>query len=315
METKVLQPTEAALAEAAELLRAGQLVAFPTETVYGLGADALNADAVRAIFAAKGRPADNPLIVHIWDRSQLDALCEPTETALQLMDRFWPGPLTVLCRKKQAVPEVVTAGLDTVGMRMPSHPVARAMLKAAGVPVAAPSANLSTRPSPTTAAHVLEDMDGRIPLILDGGACEVGVESTVIDVSGPEPRVLRPGGVTPEMIEAVFECAYVTGAAAAASRNPDTIKRTDASDRVKETIDRENTWLVQTPQIFKADIYRAASYLGERDHVTATDDCALCERLGFPVHLVDCGPTNMKITYPADVVIAEAILKSREAVT
>lgn len=121
--------------------------------------------------------------------------------------------------------------------------------------------------------------------------------------------------VTPEMIEAVFECAYVTGAAAAASRNPDTIKRTDASDRVKETIDRENTWLVQTPQIFKADIYRAASYLGERDHVTATDDCALCERLGFPVHLVDCGPTNMKITYPADVVIAEAILKSREAVT
>ncbi len=200
METKVLQPTEAALAEAAELLRTGQLVAFPTETVYGLGADALNADAVRAIFAAKGRPADNPLIVHIWDRSQLDALCEPTETALRLMDRFWPGPLTVLCRKKQAVPEVVTAGLDTVGMRMPSHPVARAMLKAAGVPVAAPSANLSTRPSPTTAAHVLEDMDGRIPLILDGGACDFGVESTVLDASGPVPVILRPGAVTREMV-------------------------------------------------------------------------------------------------------------------
>ena len=119
--------------------------------------------------------------------------------------------------------------------------------------------------------------------------------------------------VTPEMIEAVFEAAYVTGAAAAASRNPDTIKRTDGSDRVTETVDRENTWLVQTPQIFRADIYRAAAYMAERDAVTATDDCALCERLGFPVRLVDCGPTNIKITYPADVVIAEAILQSREA--
>ncbi|MBQ3708764.1 MAG: 2-C-methyl-D-erythritol 4-phosphate cytidylyltransferase [Clostridia bacterium] len=121
--------------------------------------------------------------------------------------------------------------------------------------------------------------------------------------------------ITPEMIEAVFECAYVSSAAAAASRNPDTIKRTDGNDLVKETIDRENTWLVQTPQIFKADIYRAAAYMGERDAVTATDDCALCERLGFPVRLVDCGPTNIKITYPDDVVIAEAILKSREAAT
>ena len=200
METRVLQPTRKALAEAAELLRAGQLVAFPTETVYGLGADALNADAVKAIFAAKGRPADNPLIVHIWDRSQLEALCEPTETALRLMDRFWPGPLTVLCRKKTAVPEVVTAGLDTVGMRMPSHPVARKMLKTANVPVAAPSANLSTRPSPTTAQHVLEDMDGRIPLILDGGPCDYGVESTVLDASGPVPVILRPGAVTREMV-------------------------------------------------------------------------------------------------------------------
>ncbi|MCR5683559.1 MAG: 2-C-methyl-D-erythritol 4-phosphate cytidylyltransferase [Clostridiales bacterium] len=119
--------------------------------------------------------------------------------------------------------------------------------------------------------------------------------------------------VTPEMIEAVFEGAYVTGAAAAASRNPDTIKRTDGTDLVKETVDRENTWLVQTPQIFKAEIYRAASYLAQRDSVTATDDCALCERLGFPVRLVDCGPTNIKITYPADIVMAEAILRAREA--
>ncbi len=200
METKVLQPTPEALREAGELLRRGELVAFPTETVYGLGADALNADAVRSIFAAKNRPADNPLIVHIWDKAQLDDLCEPTETALRLMERFWPGPLTVLCRKKGAVPEVVTAGLGTVGMRMPSHPVARAMLREANVPVAAPSANLSTRPSPTTTAHVLEDMKGRIPLILDGGACDFGVESTVLDASGPVPVILRPGAVTREMV-------------------------------------------------------------------------------------------------------------------
>jgi len=207
METRVLQPTPEALKEAGELLRRGELVAFPTETVYGLGADALNADAVRNIFAAKNRPADNPLIVHIWDQSQLDGLCEPTETALRLMERFWPGPLTVLCRRKAAVPDVVTAGLGTVGMRMPSHPVARDMLKAANVPVAAPSANLSTRPSPTTALHVLEDMNGRIPLILDGGACDFGVESTVLDASGPVPVILRPGAVTREMVaELVGAC-------------------------------------------------------------------------------------------------------------
>ncbi len=207
IKTRVLQPTAEALREAAELLKRGELVAFPTETVYGLGADALNADAVRSIFAAKNRPADNPLIVHIWDKSQLDALCEPTETALKLMDAFWPGPLTVLCRRKPTVPDVVTAGLDTVGMRMPSHPVAREMLRVSGVPVAAPSANLSTRPSPTTAAHVLEDMDGRIPLILDGGACDFGVESTVLDASGPVPVILRPGAVTREMVaELVGAC-------------------------------------------------------------------------------------------------------------
>ena len=207
MKTRVLKPTPEALEEAGELLRRGELVAFPTETVYGLGADALNPEAVLRIFAAKNRPADNPLIVHIWDRSQLSDLCEPTETALRLMDRFWPGPLTVLCRKKEKVPDVVTAGLDTVGMRMPSHPVARDMLRVAGVPVAAPSANLSTRPSPTAAAHVLEDMDGRIPLILDGGACDFGVESTVLDASGEVPVILRPGAVTREMVaELVGAC-------------------------------------------------------------------------------------------------------------
>ena len=209
MNTKVLAPTPEALREASELLRHGALVAFPTETVYGLGADALNAEAVLRIFEAKNRPADNPLIVHIWDKSQLDGLCVPNETALRLMDAFWPGPLTLLCPKKPAVPDVVTAGLPTVGMRMPSHPVAQAMLRVSGVPVAAPSANRSTRPSPTTAQHVLEDMDGRIPLILDGGPCDFGVESTVLDVSGKVPVIFRPGAVTKEMVAGVVGACEV----------------------------------------------------------------------------------------------------------
>ena len=209
MNTRILEPTAQALEEAGTVLRAGGLVAFPTETVYGLGADALNARAVLDIFAAKNRPADNPLIVHIWEMAQLEPLCEPTRMARRLMEAFWPGPLTVLCRKKPAVPDEVTAGLPTVGMRMPSHPVARAMLRAARVPVAAPSANLSTRPSPTTAQHVYEDMNGRIPLIIDGGPCEYGVESTVLDASGDVPVILRPGAVTREMVRSLVGACEV----------------------------------------------------------------------------------------------------------
>ena len=205
METKVCLPDEQALALASDLLRQGALVGFPTETVYGLGADALNPIAVRSIFEAKGRPADNPLIVHIWNRSQLNDLCEIPEKAEILMDAFWPGPLTMLFPRKPAVHDVVTAGLPTVAVRMPSHPVAAALLRISGVPVAAPSANRSGKPSPTTAAHVFEDMNGRIPLILDGGACDVGVESTVLDVCHGQPIILRPGGITREMLESVLK--------------------------------------------------------------------------------------------------------------
>ncbi len=201
MQTQILPATAQALDEASRLLRAGGLVAFPTETVYGLGANALDEDAVRAIFAAKGRPADNPLIVHIHDEAQLDALCEVPALARPLMRAFWPGPLTILMPKKDTVPSVVTAGLPTVAVRMPSHPVALAMLRACGLPIAAPSANRSGKPSPTTAGHVLEDMFGRIPLILDGGASEVGLESTVLDVCHGQPCILRPGGVTRDMLQ------------------------------------------------------------------------------------------------------------------
>lgn len=205
MHTELCQADEASIRRAAALLRAGELVAFPTETVYGLGADALNGEAAARIFAAKGRPADNPLIAHIAGESGLAGLIagEPCACARKLMRAFWPGPMTLIFPKSPRVPREVTAGLDTVAVRMPSHPVARALISAAQTPIAAPSANRSGRPSPTTAAHVLEDMEGRIPLILDGGPCEVGLESTVVDVTGARPRILRPGGVTLEMLEGV----------------------------------------------------------------------------------------------------------------
>lgn len=211
METRVVTASSEHLAQAAQLLADGQLVAFPTETVYGLGANALDADAVLHIFAAKGRPADNPLIVHVWSRAQLDGICEVPEMAEKLMDAFWPGPLTLLMPRKSTIPDAVTAGLSTVAVRMPSHPVAAAMLKACNLPIAAPSANRSGKPSPTTAQHVLEDMDGRIPMIIDGGSCEVGVESTVLDICHGTPCILRPGGVTRAMLEKVVGEVTVAG--------------------------------------------------------------------------------------------------------
>jgi L-threonylcarbamoyladenylate synthase len=193
------------IVDAAQLLRDGEVVAFPTETVYGLGANALSDDAVEKIFLAKGRPGDNPLIVHIADEAQLQTVAEAVpEKARRLMDAFWPGPLTLILPKTDRVASLVTAGLDTVGVRMPNHPAALALIRQAGVPVAAPSANRSGRPSPTTAAHVLADLDGRIAGVLDGGPTGVGVESTVIDVTVEPPIILRPGGVTREQLEAVI---------------------------------------------------------------------------------------------------------------
>ena len=202
MQTLCLPAQDESIKTAADLLRQGRVVAFPTETVYGLGADALNDTAVRAIFAAKERPADNPLIVHVAEAAQLEGLCIVTDTARALISAYWPGPLTMLLKKTDRVPAVTTAGLPSVAVRCPNHPVAQALLKACRLPIAAPSANRSGRPSPTTASHVLEDMQGRIPLILDGGPCRVGVESTVVDLTGEVPCVLRPGAVTPEMIAA-----------------------------------------------------------------------------------------------------------------
>ncbi len=204
METLLLPSNQESIQLASELLHEGQLVAFPTETVYGLGADATNAEAVLSIFKAKGRPADNPLIVHIYDIAQMDRLCAVPDEAIPLMEAFWPGPLTMLFNKYPLIPDEVTAGLSTVAVRMPSHPVAAALLRACGLPVAAPSANSSGKPSPTLASHVMEDLHGKIPLILDGGPCEVGVESTVLDLCHGTPTILRPGGITREMLESVL---------------------------------------------------------------------------------------------------------------
>ena len=213
METRRIPADEAGIILAAEALKAGQVVGVPTETVYGLAADALNPAAVRGIFRAKGRPADNPLIVHVLDKAQAAKLARLTPLADSLMDAFWPGPLTLVLPRLNLVPDVVTAGLGTVALRSPSHPAMRTLMAQSGIPIAAPSANRSGIPSPTTAAHVLSDMAGRIPLVLDGGDCEVGLESTVADATGKVPVVLRPGFVTPEMIAAVTgECLMAESA-------------------------------------------------------------------------------------------------------
>ena len=193
--------------KAAELLKNGELVAFPTETVYGLGGNALDPDAAKKIYAVKGRPSDNPLIVHLYRWEDVFDVALPTPQAKALYDAFCPGPLTMILKKLPVVPDETTGGRDTVALRFPSHPVARELLRLTGVPVAAPSANVSKHVSPTSAAHVFSDLDGKIPLILEGGDSEVGIESTIVDLTGEEPTVLRPGAITAEDIKAVLGSA------------------------------------------------------------------------------------------------------------
>ena len=210
METKILKvasifenPDE--LQQAADILAQGGLVAFPTETVYGLGANGLNEDAVRAIYRAKGRPSDNPLILHICDMEMLPQLArEVPSAAVRLALEFWPGPLTMVLPKTSQVPDAVSGGLDTVAIRFPGNLIARELIRRCGKPVAAPSANLSGSPSPTTAQHCIDDLMGRVDAIVDGGICGVGLESTVISLAGEVPTVLRPGGITVEQLRKVL---------------------------------------------------------------------------------------------------------------
>jgi L-threonylcarbamoyladenylate synthase len=210
--TRLLPATPANIALAAATLRGEGLVAFPTETVYGLGADAENSSAVRAMFSAKGRPADHPVIVHLAGAEHIEAWArEVPPVARTLAAAFWPGPMTLVLRRSSRARDFVTGGLDTVGLRVPSHPVARALLAAFGGAIAAPSANRFGRVSPTTAQHVLAELDGHIDLILDGGPCIVGLESTIIDLTGEQPAILRPGGVTAEQIAAALGVPIVSG--------------------------------------------------------------------------------------------------------
>ena len=228
MKTEILKinsPDAPEIARVGEILRNGGLAAIPTETVYGLAGNALDGRCAEKIFAAKGRPSDNPLIVHISDFSQWESLVKviPDEAVL-LAEKFWPGPLTVILPKSEIVPDEVSGGLDTVAVRMPENEIARAIIASAGVPLAAPSANLSGKPSPTSASHVIDDLDGRIDAIVDSGDCNVGVESTVLSLAVTPARLLRPGKITPEMLtdvlgeieidDAVFE-KLIDGAAAA----------------------------------------------------------------------------------------------------
>ena len=209
MKTIVFHPDEEnkadVLARCARIIREGGLLGIPTETVYGLGANALNEAAVTHIFEAKGRPQDNPLIIHVPDASWLERYCRNVpESAYRLAERFWPGPLTMILPRKEIVPLRTTGGLETVGVRCPDHPLTLEVIRLADVPVAAPSGNTSGRPSPTKASHMLEDMDGKIEGILDGGSCAVGVESTIIDLTAQPPRLLRPGGLPLEALREVL---------------------------------------------------------------------------------------------------------------
>lgn len=205
METKILSTSEYDIALAGEIIKGGGLVAFPTETVYGLGADALNEEAVKKIYIAKGRPSDNPLIVHIAEKEDIIPLVkEVTPVAKALIDKFFPAPLTIILPKSERIGSTVSGGLDTVAVRMPQNETARALIRAAGTPIAAPSANTSGLPSPTKAKHVIDDMNGKIDAIICGEDCDFGVESTVITLATEIPTILRPGAITKEMLEKVI---------------------------------------------------------------------------------------------------------------
>ena len=212
---------EMIMKEAGALLKQGALVAFPTETVYGLGANALDSEAAAKIYAAKGRPSDNPLIVHIADMDALPLItAEIPEAAKKLAAKFWPGPLTMVMKKSEVVPYGTTGGLDTVAVRMPAHPIALEMIRHGGGYIAAPSANTSGRPSPTLASHVADDMDGIVPLILDGGAVGIGIESTIVDLTDEIPTILRPGFITKEMLQKVVGEVQIDKGLDADSKTP-----------------------------------------------------------------------------------------------
>lgn len=273
------------LKRAAALLRDGKLVVMPTETVYGLAANALCGDAVGDIFKAKGRPQDNPLIVHVASKEWVERYAaEIPDCAYKLMDAFWPGPLTIILKKKPEIPDIVSAGLDTAGFRCPSHPVAHALIEQAGVPLAAPSANLSGKPSPTLVSHVMEDLDGRVSAVVDGGACGVGVESTVITLAGGHPNILRPGGITPEQIKAVL--GEVSVDHAVTHKLAEGVKVASPGMKYKHYAPKAHVMIVDAP------LEKTADYVNARARKGVAALCFEGEQKNFNVECVTYGFAN-----------------------
>ncbi len=280
MQTQILSadsPETAALA--AQIIRSGGLVAIPTETVYGLGADGLNEAAVAKIFEAKGRPQDNPLILHVADTEEIERFCHHIpQSAYALAQAFWPGPLTMVLPARDTVPKRTTAGLSTVAVRCPDCPVTRQIIRLAGVPIAAPSANLSGKPSTTTAQHVFHDHAGKIPLIVDGGSCRVGVESTIVDLTEERPRLLRPGGITPKQLLDVLQDLVIDKAVTA---------QIDKDSVVKAPGMKYKHYAPQSPVIIvSGSREKAAEYIHRH---FAPGDRVLCFREELPLY-ADCAP-------------------------
>ena len=266
-------------ATAAAIIRRGGLVAIPTETVYGLGADGLNEEAVASIFAAKGRPQDNPLILHVAEPGEIEKFCHSIpEAAYTLAERFWPGPLTMVLPARDIVPKRTTGGLSTVAVRCPDNEITRAIIRLAGVPIAAPSANLSGKPSTTTAAHVLHDHDGKIDAIVDGGPCRVGVESTIVDLTDEHPRLLRPGGITPEQLTQVLGELVIDKAVTA---------QIDKDAVVKAPGMKYRHYAPQEPVVIVSGSREAASRYIHRHFVPG--DRVLCFAEELPLY-ADCAP-------------------------
>ncbi len=275
MNTQVLPATDPQTASAAAaIIRQGGLVGLPTETVYGLGANGLDEAAVAKIFAAKGRPQDNPLILHISEPEQLETICHDIPPqAWQLADLFWPGPLTMVLPVRELVPKRTTAGLDTVAVRCPRTAVTREIIRLSGVPIAAPSANLSGKPSTTTAQHVLHDLDGKIEAIVDAGPCDVGVESTIVDLTGAVPRLLRPGGITPEQLRAQLGALEIDKAVVAQIAG-DTVVRAPGM-KYKHYAPSGEVLIIQGAR------EKAAAYI--RSHI-GPDDAVLCFAEELPLY-------------------------------
>lgn len=278
METKYCKlaldaENEPVLAEAASLIKQGEVVAFPTETVYGLGANALDAAAVAKIFAAKGRPNDNPLIVHVHHTELAETIAMLSPLARKLMQAFWPGPLTLVLPKREIVPDCVTAGLPTVAVRMPNHPVALKLIQQSGLPIAAPSANVSGKPSPTDGMHVYDDLHGKIAMVLDGGASGVGLESTVLDLSTKQPAILRPGAVTAEDLAPY--CGQVTEPQ---NRNDAAAPKAPGM-KYKHYAPSGEVFLVEKEALLQT--YRQKAALGGKVAVLALNDVAGVRELPF----------------------------------